>query len=156
MMTQKITLSDSIAAGDNWADLSLAFRSCTKRVAAKIGDEAGWGLLFQFILLWFFRKRKRKWAQRFELLTLAISVPDALSVVAVSSLSCWEQCWFLCVSVCPELEISQGNFEEQEFGHEQFLAVKKGCACSCRADLFTFRIAFDYWPPPGNDSRASI
>ena len=64
---------------------SCLYRSCTRRVAAKLGNDAGWGLIVQFILLWFFRKKKRKWAQRFELLTLAISVPDALSVIAVST-----------------------------------------------------------------------
>ncbi len=62
----------------------VASRSCTRRVAGKLGHEAGWGLIVQFILLWFFRRKKRKWAQRLELLTLAISVPDALSVIAVS------------------------------------------------------------------------
>ena len=61
-----------------------SYRICTRRAAGKVGDDAGWGLILQFILLWFFRSRKRKWAQRFELLTLAISVPDALGVIAVS------------------------------------------------------------------------
>lgn len=51
---------------------------------AKLSGEAGWGMLLQFLLLWFFRSKKRKWAERFELLTLAITVPDALCIIAVS------------------------------------------------------------------------
>lgn len=65
---------------------------CGRRVGARRGvtrgvtklrREAGLGLVLQCLLLWLFRRWKRKESHRLELLTLAISLPDALACAAV-------------------------------------------------------------------------
>lgn len=61
-------------------------RACTKRGFGKLREEAGWGMVLQFLLLWLFRRWRRKPAKRFELLTLAIALPDAICCTFVSSL----------------------------------------------------------------------
>ena len=59
-------------------------RLSARQGASRLQQECTWGLLLQVVLLWLFRRWKRRPAERFELLTLAISLPDALCSILVS------------------------------------------------------------------------
>lgn len=72
--------------GASFKQHCLSCRAVTSRGATKLTHEFGWGALLQLVLLWFGRRWRRKATQRFELLSLAISLPDALACLLASPL----------------------------------------------------------------------